>query len=69
MLGEVADVLGLSGIEAMESELLVKRRLAGFLDHGFFVVKEREAASWTRMSAIKDADYFARMILTGKEVE
>ena len=67
VLKDIVDVLGLSGIGNIDSELLVKKRLSGFLKDGFFVIKTKEAANWTVMSAIKDADHFAKIILSGEE--
>lgn len=67
VLENIVDVLGLSGIGNIDSELIVKKRLSGFLKDGFFVIKERAIANWTRMSAIKDADYFAKIILSEEE--
>lgn len=58
------DILGLSCIENINSELIVKKRLSGFTKNGFFVIKEKEPVNWTVMSAIKDADYFAKMIIS-----
>lgn len=62
------DILGLSCIENINSELIVKKRLSGFTKNGFFVIKEKEPVNWTVMSAIKDADYFARIIISEEEI-
>lgn len=61
------DILGLSCIENINSELIVKKRLSGFTKNGFFVIKEKEPVNWTVMSAIKDADYFAKIIISEEE--
>ena len=62
------DILGLSCIENINSELIVKKRLSGLTKNGFFVIKEKEPVNWTVMSAIKDADYFARIIISEEEI-
>lgn len=67
MLENMIDILGLSSISNIDSELIVKKRLAGFLKDGFFVIKEKEIKNWTIMSAVKDADYFARIIISEEE--
>lgn len=59
------DILGLSCIENVNSELIVKKRLSGFTKDGFFVIREKEPVNWTIMSAIKDADHFAKIIISG----
>lgn len=67
MLKNIVDILGLSSIGNIDSELLIKKRLSGFLKNGFFVIKPKEAVNWTVMSAVKDADHFAKIILSGEE--
>lgn len=67
ILSNIIDILGLSSIENIDSELIVKNRLSGFLKDGFFVIKENDIENWTKMSAIKDADYFAKIILSEEE--
>ena len=69
VLKNMIDILGLSSISNIDSELIVKKRLAGFLKDGFFVIKEKEIRNWTLMSAIKDADYFARIIIKEEDYE
>lgn len=64
VLENIIDILGLASIGNIDSELIVKNRLSGFLKDGFFVIKENEIGNWTTMSAIKDADYFAKIILS-----
>lgn len=67
VLTNVVDILGLSSVENVNNELIVKNRLSGFFDDGFFVIKEKEVRNWTMMSAVKDADYFAKLILREEE--
>lgn len=67
LMKNIVDILGLSGIENIDSELIVKNRISGFLDNGFFVIKEQEIKNWTLMNAIKDAEYFAKNILSESE--
>ena len=67
LLKEIVDVLGVSSIENINSEMIIKNRLSGFLDNGFFVVKEKEIKNWTLMSAIKDVEYFSKIILQENE--
>lgn len=64
LLSNIVDILGLSSIENIDSELLVKNKISGFLDDGFFVIKEINKQNWTLMNAIKDAEYFAKIILS-----
>lgn len=63
VLKSAIDILGLSSIENISDELLIKNRLSGFYNNGFFVIKEKHVGNWTLMSAVKDADYFAKLIL------
>lgn len=67
IMKEAIDILGLSCVENINSELIVKKRLSGFTKNGFFVIKEKEPENWTVMSAIKDADYFAKIIISEEE--
>lgn len=67
ILENIIDILGISCLENIDSELIVKNKLSGFLKQGFFVIKEKEQKNWTLMSAIKDADYFAKNILIEEE--
>jgi len=67
ILKNVIDILGLSSIGNIDSELIVKKRLSGFTRDGFFVIKDKAPVNWTVMSAIKDADYFAKIIIGGEE--
>lgn len=67
LLKDIVDVLGVSSIENINSEMIIKNRLSGFLDNGFFVVKEKEIKNWTLMSAIKDVEYFSKIILQENE--
>lgn len=69
LLKNMVDILGLSSIENIYSELLVKKKISGFLDNGFFVIKEKNIQDWTLMNAIKDAEYFAKIILSEGEEE
>lgn len=69
ILENIVDILGISCLENIESELIVKNKLSGFLKQGFFVIKEKERKNWTLMNAIKDADYFAKSILNEEEEE
>lgn len=68
ILKNTIDILGLSSIDNINNELIVKNRLSGFYNDGFFVIKEKEVRNWTMMSAVKDADYFAKLILREEEV-
>ena len=68
VLKSVVDILGLSCIENIGNELIIKNRLSGFYRDGFFVIKEKYVRNWTLMSAVKDADHFARLILREEEV-
>lgn len=67
ILKNIVDILGLSSIENINDELIVKNRLSGFYSDGFFVIKGKEVHNWTMMSAVKDADYFAKLILSEEE--
>ena len=67
LLKEIVDVLGVASIENIKSEMIIKNRLSGFLDNGFFVIKEKEIKNWTLMSAIKDVEYFSKIILQENE--
>lgn len=68
VLKSIVDILGLSSIENIGNELIIKNRLSGFYNGGFFVIKEKHIRNWTLMSAVKDADYFAKLILREEEV-
>lgn len=68
VLKSVVDMLGLSSIENIGNELIIKSRLSGFYNDGFFVIKEKHVRNWTLMSAVKDADYFAKLVLREEEV-
>lgn len=68
VLKSVVDILGLSSIENIGNELIIKNRLSGFYNDGFFVIKEKHVGNWTLMSAVKDADHFAKLILREEEV-
>jgi hypothetical protein len=63
LLENIVDILGISSYENIESELIVKKRLSGFMQKGFFVIKENDQKNWTKMNAIKDADFFSKTIL------
>lgn len=67
LLEKIVDVLGVSSIENINSEMMIKNRLSGFLENGFFVVKEKELKNWTLMGAIKDVEYFSKIILQENE--
>ena len=69
LLKNIVDILGLGSIENIDSELIVKNRISGFLNNGFFVIKEINIRNWTLMNAIKDAEYFAKIILGEDEEE
>lgn len=68
VLKSIVDILGLSSIENIGNELIIKSRLSGFYQNGFFVIKEKQVQNWTLMSALKDADHFAKLILREEEV-
>jgi len=67
LLKEIVDILGISSIDNINSEMIIKNRLSGFLKNGFFVIKEKEIKNWTLMSAIKDVEYFSKIILQDDE--
>lgn len=68
VLKSVVDILGLSSIENIGNELIIKNKLSGFYNDGFFVIKEKHVRNWTLMSAVKDADHFAKLILREEKV-
>lgn len=63
LLENLVDILGISSLENINSELTIKNKISGFLNDGFFIIKANEMKNWTLMSAIKDAEYFAKIIL------
>lgn len=67
LLKNIVDILGLSSVENIDSELIVKNKISGFLNDGFFVIKEINIQNWRLMNAIKDAEYFAKIILNEDE--
>ena len=42
ILKSIVDILGLSSVENINNELIIKNRLSGFYNDGFFVIKEKE---------------------------
>lgn len=50
-----SDIIGLSGLETINEQLLVQRRVLQFVDDGFQVVQSKEKAKWTLGKAKKMA--------------
>ncbi|MCH3965731.1 MAG: N-6 DNA methylase [Clostridium sp.] len=67
ILEKIPDLLGIMSLENLNTEVIVKNNISGFLQEGFFVIKTKEYKNWTKMSAIKDANYFVDCIFNSFE--
>lgn len=67
ILGKLPDFLGIISLENLNTEIIIKNNICGFLQEGFFIIKTKEYKNWTRMSAIKDSNYFTNCIFNYPE--
>jgi len=67
IIQRLPDLLGLSSLEAINNEMLIKNKISGFLEEGFFVIKTKEFKNWTTMSAIKDANFFTSCVFNSMQ--
>ena len=58
-----SDVIGLSGLEQINEQLLVQRRVLLFVSDGFQVIQSKERTNWTLGKAKKIAAKITREIM------
>ena len=64
ILTRLPDLLGVSSLEMLDGEMIIKNRIVGFMPNGFYFIKTKERKNWTIMSAIKDANYIMKHSLS-----
>lgn len=69
ILAKLTDLLGISSLEMLTGEMIIKNRIVGFTTNGFYFIKTKELKNWTIMNAIKDANYIMKFALFNNQEE